>query len=51
MLLFVSGPGAVTAARRAVEAAQGVHERRLAGAGRTDERQELALVDVEGDAA
>src|SRR5690606_22281230 len=41
----------VGAAGRAVEAAEHVHQRRLAGAARTHEGDEFALVDVERDAA
>jgi len=41
----------VASARRAVEAAEDVHERRLAGPGRPDDGDELAPADVEGDAA
>src|SRR5262249_37428998 len=40
----------VAAGGGAVEAAEAVHEGGLAGAGRADEGDELALVDVEGDA-
>ena len=38
---------AVTAVGGAVEAAQGVHERRFAGAGRADQGDEFAFVDVQ----
>src|SRR5262249_31402329 len=41
----------VAAARRLVEAADHVHQRRLAGAGRPHDRDELAGLDVEVDAA
>ena len=41
----------VLAARRAIKAAEDVHERRLAGAGRARDRHELALLDVHVGAA
>ena len=41
----------VTAARRPVEAAEDVHEGRLARAGRSDDRDELGRGDRHGDAA
>src|SRR5262245_25730922 len=39
----------VTPRGRPVEAAEGVHERALPGRGRADERDELALVNVQAD--
>ena len=41
----------VTAARRAIETAEDVHERRLAGSRRARDRHELALLDVHVGAA
>ncbi len=41
----------VAATRRLVEAAQDVHERRLAGAGGPDDGQELAALNLQVDAA
>src|SRR5258706_4507285 len=40
----------VDTARRAIEASQNVHERRLAGARRSDDRHELPGVDLEREA-
>jgi hypothetical protein len=41
----------IAAAGRAVEAAEGVHQRRFARAGRPDEGDELARIDGQRDAA
>ena len=44
-------PSSRTCPRRAIEAADDVHERRLAGARRTDDRQKLAILYLQVDAA
>ncbi|MCY1295995.1 hypothetical protein D9M70_453610 [compost metagenome] len=40
----------IVAAGRLIEAAENVHQRRLAGAGLADDRHELARLDIEGEA-
>ena len=50
--VVISSPAIVTrAARRLVEAGEDVHQRRLARARRAHDRDELARLDVERDAA